>query len=118
VIPAAATIVEVDVSGGTGTLTGTASAPTFSGTGSIQIGKYGATNNDALLSAALATVSGVACALASTSGTCIFDNGLTSSSSVSISTAALSAGDIVYVSAASPDTAQTWYNVAIVYTIN
>ena len=122
VIPAAATIVEVDVTGGTQTLTGTATAPTFSGTSSIQIGKIGTSGSTGLLSAALATVSGRACALTSTSGTCILTNGsgtgVTSSGSVSISTTALTAGDVLYVSAGSPDTAQTWYNVCIIYTIN
>lgn len=119
IIPSASTIVEVDVSGGTQTLTGTAAVRTFTGTSSVQIGKYspnGGANNTGLLSAALATASGVACALTSTSGTCI--NGVTSSGSVSISTTSLSAGDMLQVTSASPDTAQTWYNVSIIYTVN
>ena len=119
VIPAAATIVEVDVTGGTGALTGSAAAPTLSGTGSIQIGKYtpnGGASTTGLLSGALATASGKACALISTSGTCI--NGTTSSGSVTISTTALSAGDVLYVSAAAADATQTWYNIAVIYTIN
>ncbi|HEX4138375.1 MAG TPA: hypothetical protein VHY84_27440 [Bryobacteraceae bacterium] len=117
-IPAAATIVEVDVSGGTQTLSGTATAPTFTGTSSVQIGKHGGTNSTGLLSAVLATVAGVACALPATSGTCLFNNAMTSSSTVTVSTTSLSAGDELYVSAANPDTAQTWYNVTIVYTVN
>lgn len=119
VIPAAATIVEVDVTGGTQTLNGTAAAITVTGTSSIQIGKYtpnGGGTTNSLLSAALATVSGKACALTSTSGTCI--NGNTSSSSVTVSTTSLAAGDILSVTAATADAAQTWYNVAIIYTIN
>jgi hypothetical protein len=124
VIPGAATIVEVDLIGGTGVLTGTAAAPTVSGTGSIQIGKYtpnGGTSTTGLLSVsgtatALATASGKACALTATSGTCI--NGNTSSSTVNISTTALSAGDVLYVSGAAADGAQTWYNVTVIYTVN
>jgi hypothetical protein len=118
VVPYAATIVEVDVSGGTQTLTGSNTAPTFTGTSSIQIGKHGVSNSTGLLSGTLATVSGVACALTTTSGTCIFDNGLTSSSSVTISTTSISAGDELYVSSAVADATQTWYTVAIVYTVN
>jgi hypothetical protein len=117
-IPAAATIVEVDVSGGTQVLTGSATAPTYTGTSSIQIGKHGASNSTGLLSAVLATVSGVACALTSTSGTCLFNNAMTSSSTVTISTTALAAGDQIYVSAATADAAQTWYHVAVIYVIN
>jgi hypothetical protein len=119
VIPAASTIVEVDVIGGTGVLTGSAAAPTVTGTGSIQLGKYtpnGGSSTTGLLSAALATASGKACALTSTSGTCI--NGNTSSSSITISTTALAAGDVLYVSAATPDAAQTWYSIAVIYTVN
>jgi len=119
IIPAAATIVEVDVIGGTGVLTGSAAAPTVTGTSSIQIGKYtpsSGASTTGLLSAALATASGKACALTSTSGTCI--NGTTSSNSVTISTTALAAGDMLYVSAATPDTAQTWYRTTVIYTIN
>lgn len=119
VIPAAATIVEVDVMGGTQTLSGTPTAPTFTGTGSIQLGKYTLSSSGSvtgLLSAALATVGGKACGLASTSGTCI--NGLTSSGTVTISTTALAAGDVLYVSAATADAAQTWYAVSVIYTVN
>jgi hypothetical protein len=43
---------------------------------------------------------------------------MTSSSSVTISTTALAAGDQIYVSAATADGAQTWYHVAVIYTIN
>jgi hypothetical protein len=118
VIPAAATIVEVDVAGGTGTVGTTAAARTYAGTGSIQIGKYGASSSTGLLSAALATVSGHACALTSTSGTCLFNNGMTSSSSVTVSTTSLTAGDEIYVSAFTADTSQTWYEIAVIYTIN
>ncbi len=119
VIPYAATIVEVDVIGGTGTVGGTAGPPTMTGTGSIQLGKYtpnGATSVPGLLSGVLATSAGKACALTSTSTACI--NGTTSSGTVTISTAALSAGDVLYVSAASPDNVQTWYSIAIVFTVN
>lgn len=114
-IPAASTIVEVDVWGGTGVIGGSV---TTTGTGSINIQKYtpngGGTTT--LLSGALATVSGYACALTATSGTCI--NGTTSSSSITVSTTALAAGDWVRVSAATPDAAQTWYRIAVTYTIN
>jgi len=118
VVPFAATIIEVDVSGGTQTLTGSAAAPTFTGTSSIQIGKHGVTNNTALLSGALATASGVACALTSTAGTCLFNNGMTSSGTITISTTSISAGDELYVSAATADATQTWYTVAIIFTVN
>jgi hypothetical protein len=120
VIPAAATIVEVDVIGGTGVITGTPGGPTVTGTGSVQIGKYtpnGGASTTSLLSGALATASGKACALTSTtSGTCI--NGTTSSNSVTISTTALAAGDVLYVSAATPDATQTFFTTVITYTVN
>jgi hypothetical protein len=119
IIPYAATIVEIDVIGGTGTVGGTAAAPTVTGAGSFQLGKYtpnGGTSVTGLLSGFLATSAGKACALTSTSGNCI--NGITSSSTVTISTPALSAGDVLYVSAVSPDSAQTWYSIAIVFTVN
>jgi hypothetical protein len=61
-------------------------------------------------------VAGKACGLTATSGTCI--NGLTSSGTVTISTTALAAGDVLYVSGATADAAQTWYTVAVVYTVN
>jgi hypothetical protein len=118
-IPAAATIVEVTVVGGTGTITGTPANPTVTGTSSIQIGKFSpnsGTTNNALLSGALATATGKACAMSSRSGTCI--DGSTSSGTISISTTALSAGDVVYVSAATADGVQTWYQTTITYTIN
>jgi hypothetical protein len=114
-VPYAATIVEIDVWGGTGTLGG---AITTTGASSVNLQKYtpngGATAT--ILSAPLATASGKACAMTSTSGTCI--DGTTSSSSVTISTTALSAGDWIQVSVATPDAAQTWYRIAVVYTVN
>jgi hypothetical protein len=119
VIPYAATIVEIDVIGGTGTVSSTAGPPTITGTGSIQLGKYtpnGGNSVTGLLSGSLATSAGKACVLTSISGACI--NGITSSSMVTISTTGLSAGDVVYVSAASPDNAQTWYSIAIVFAVN
>lgn len=116
-VPAASTIVEVDVTGGTGTLTGSAAAPTYTGTSSVQIGKTGSSSSTGLLSGALATVSGKACAKTSTSASCIL-NGVTSSSSITVSTTALGAGDELYVTAATPDTTQTWYAVTIIYTVN
>jgi hypothetical protein len=119
VIPAAATIVEVDVMGGTQTLTGSGTAPTFTGTGSIQLGKYTLSTSGTvtgLLSGALATATGKACALSATGGTCL--NGLTSSATIAISTTTLAAGDVLYVSAATADAAQTWYTVTVVYTVN
>jgi hypothetical protein len=118
VIPFAATIVEVDVSGGTQTLNGTATAPTYTGTSSIQIGKSGAQNVTGILSGVLATASGRACAVAGTSGTCIFDNGMTSSTTVQLSDTSVAAGDQLYISAATADATQTWYDVTIVYTVN
>lgn len=117
IIPSTSTIVEVDVVGGTQTLTGTATAPTFTGTSSIQIGKVGTSGSTGLLSAALATASGKACALTTTSGACLL-NGVTSSGTVTISNTVLTAGDVLYVSAATADAAQTWYNVTIIYTVN
>ena len=115
VIPAASTIQEVDVWGGTGVIGNTVST---TGTSSINVQKYAPNGGAAttLLSGALATVSGEACALTATGGTC--SNGLTSSSSITISTTALSQGDWVLVSAATPDATQTWYRIAIVYTVN
>src|SRR5208282_2389065 len=80
VIPTAATIVEVDVIGGTQVVTGTPTSISPSGTSSVQIGKYspdGGAHTTALMSALLPTASGKACALTTTSGTCL--NGLTSS---------------------------------------
>ena len=114
-IPAASTIVEVDAWGGTGVTGGTV---TTTGTGSFNLQKY-TPNGGAvatLLSAALATVAGQACAMTTTSGACI--NGTTSSTTVTISTTALAAGDWVRVSAATPDAAQTWYRIAVIYTVN
>jgi hypothetical protein len=114
-IPAAATLVEVIVWGGTGVVGGTL---TNTGTTSINLEKYtpngGATTT--LLSAALATVSGRNCARSTTSATCV--SGLASDGTVTISTTALSQGDWVRVSAATPDTTQTWYRIAILYTYN
>jgi uncharacterized cupin superfamily protein len=57
--------------------------------------------------------------VATTSGTCI--NGLTSSSTITLaggSTVALSAGDVIYVSSATADGAQTWHTITIVYTVD
>jgi hypothetical protein len=119
VIPSASTIIEVEVMGGTGTNNGIASAPAVSGTSSVQLGRYtpnGGSSTASLLSGILATASGKACALTSTSGTCI--NGTTSSNSVTISSAAVGAGDMLYVSAATADNIQTWFNITIVYTVN
>ena len=114
-IPYAATITEVDVWGGTGVTGGTV---TTTGTSSINVQKYtpngGATAT--LLSGDLATISGYACALTATSGTCM--NGNTSSSSITVSTTAISAGDWIRISAATADAVQTWFRVAIVWTVN
>jgi hypothetical protein len=60
----------------------------------------------------------VACALTSTSGTCIFNNAMTSSNSITISTTSVSAGDEIYVSAATADGTQTWYTIAVIFTVN
>lgn len=117
VIPVAATIVEVDVTGGTGVLTGSVTAPTYTGTSSVQIGKTGASSSTGLLSAALATVSGKACAQSTISQACVL-NGVTSSGTVTVSTTALAVGDVLYVTAATPDTAQTWYAVTVIYKVN
>ena len=62
------------------------------------------------------TVNTFPCALTGTAGTCI--NGLTSSATITISTTTLAAGDVLYVSAATADAAQTWYTVTVVYTVN
>jgi hypothetical protein len=117
-IPAASTIVEVDLIGGTGIINGTPAAPTVTGTSSVQIGKYtpnGGASTTGLMSAAVGTTSGKACVLTSAAGTCINGN---TSVSATITTTALAAGDILYVSAATADAAQTWYQVAVIYTIN
>jgi hypothetical protein len=115
IVPAASSIVEVDVWGGTGVV---GAGFTMTGTGSINLQKYtpngGATA--AILSAPLATANGLACALTSAGGTCI--NGTASSSAVTLSNTSLAAGDWVRVSTANPDGNQTWYRIAIVYTVN
>ena len=117
-IPFAAHIVEVGVWGGTGT----GGTQAYSGTSSVQLTRYrpnGATTAT-ILSAALATPgSGAnkACAAATTSGTCI--NGLTSSATITLASGAtvpLLAGDLLYVSSAAADGAQTWYTITIIYT--
>jgi hypothetical protein len=118
-IPFAAHIVEVGVWGGTGT-----GAQIYTGAGSIQITRLrpnGGTTAP-VLSAALATPnSGInkTCAVATTSGSCI--NGLTSSSSVTLTggaTVAVNAGDVLYVSAPTADGLQTWFTITIVYTVD
>lgn len=118
-IPKASTIVEVDVIGGTGVVTGTATAPTVTGTSSVQIGIYrpsGSSPTTGILSAVLATASGKACALPTAgSATCGIMGITQAGSSLSISTTSLNAGDVLYVSAANPDAAQTWYTVTIYY---
>lgn len=118
----AATIVEIDVIGGTGVVTGSAAAPTVTGTSSIQIGKYtpnGGSSTTSLMSAALAASSGKACALPTAgSATCGIMGITQAGSSLSISTTSLSTGDILYVSAATADGTQTWYHIAIFYTPN
>jgi hypothetical protein len=125
-IPAAATIVEVDLTGGTGTINGTAAQPTYSGTGSVQIGigtdaGAGSTTNNIFGSTtSLATASGKACAITAavgTPGTTACINGATSSSTA-ISTSTIAAGESIFISAAAADGAQTWYHVVIIYTIN
>ena len=76
----------------------------------------------AVLSGALATPgsgsnSNRACAVAALSGTCT--NGLQSSSSISLAggaALAVNAGDIIYVSSATPDAVQTWFTITITYT--
>ena len=114
-VSSAATIVEVDVWGGTGVIGGTV---TTTGTSSVNLQRYtpngGATAT--ILSGNLASVAGVACALTSTAGTCL--NGLTSSGTITVSTTSLSTGDFIRVSAASPDTVQTWYRTVVKYRIN
>lgn len=126
-IPFAATITEVDVWGGTGV---TGGSVTTTGTSSVQIQKCtgaAAGTCTALLvnsvpaATNLAAVSGYACAMSSGfGGTCL--NGATSSSTVEVSTASsanvTAAGDWVRISAATPDTTQTWYRVAVLYTVN
>jgi trimeric autotransporter adhesin len=122
VVPAASTIVEIDVEGGTGTLTGSAAAPTVTGTSSVQIGKYtpsSGSSTTGLLSAALATSSGKACALPTAgTATCGILGIQQAGSSLSISTTALAAGDMIYVSAATADGTQTWYRIQVHYTVN
>ena len=119
-IPYAATIVEVDVLGGTGQ-----GSLTYTGSGSIQLQRIRPNGGSTatLLSTALATPGSgsnmnMACALASTSGTCI--NGLTSSSTVSLQSAstALEAGDMISISGATADGTQTWYVVTVTVAVN
>src|ERR1017187_5606338 len=118
-IPFAAHIVEVGVWGGTGTGT-----QTYTGGSSVQLTRLrpnGGTTAT-VLSAALGTPnsstnSNKACAVATTSGTCI--NGLTSSSSVTLAggaAVAVNAGDAIYVSSATADGVQTWHTITIIYT--
>ncbi len=118
-IPFAAHIVEVGVWGGTGT-----GIQTYTGTTSVQLTRLrpngGATA--VVLSGALATPGSSAncnraCAVAALSGTCA--NGLPSNNSISLAggaTMAVSAGDIIYVSSATPDAVQTWLTITITYT--
>ena len=118
-IPFAAHIVEVGVWGGTGTGT-----QTYTGGSSVQLTRLrpnGGTTAT-ILSAALGTPnssanSNKACAVATTSGTCL--NGLTSSSSVTLAggaPVAINAGDAIYVSSATADGIQTWHTITIIYT--
>jgi hypothetical protein len=113
-IPNASTIAEVDLLGGTGTV----GSLSVTGTSSINLQRYTPNGGGTatILSAALATVAGKACALTATSTACL--NGLTSSGSVTLSTTSLSTGDWVQVSASTADGAQTWFRIAIIYTIN
>jgi hypothetical protein len=119
-VPFAAHIVEVGVWGGTGT----GATQAYSGTSSVQLTRYRPNGGTvaAILSSALATPgSGVnkACAVATTSGTCI--NSLTSSSSITLAggaTVAVNAGDVLYVSPATADGVQTWYTITIIYTVD
>lgn len=121
-VGAAGTIIEIDVLGGTGVLTGSAAAPTVTGTSSVQVGKYtpsSGSSTTSLMSAALATSSGKACALPTAgSATCPIFGITQAGSSLSITTTSLAAGDVLFVSAATPDTTQTWYSVFILFTVN
>jgi hypothetical protein len=119
-IPTAATITEVDVLGGTGVIGSTSYV--FTGTSSINLLRYTPSSGSTATilvnsgggAAPLATASGKACALTTFSGTCA--NTLTSSSTIKIGTTALNAGDWIYAASATPDTVQTWYRIAIIYT--
>ncbi len=108
-VPKAATIQEVDVWGGTGVI----GSFSTTGTSSVNIQKFtpngGGTTT--LLSGALATASGYACALTGFSASCL--NGTVSSSSIKLSVTSLSAGDWIRVSAATPDTTQTWFRIVV-----
>jgi hypothetical protein len=121
-VSAAGTIVEIDVLGGTGVLTGTPAAPTVTGTGSVQVGIYrpsGSSPTDAVMSAQLASASGQACALPTAGAAICGIMGIRQAgASLSITTTALLAGDVLYASAATADAAQTWYQIAIHYTVN
>ena len=97
---------------------------TYTGGSSVQLTRLrpnGGTTAT-VLSAALGTPnsstnSNKACAVATTSGTCI--NGLTSSSSVTLAggaAVAVNAGDAIYVSSATADGVQTWHTITIIYT--
>lgn len=116
VVPQAATIVEIDVMGGTGLSTGTL---TYTGTSSVQLQKVHGGSATNLLSGSLATASGYACALTTTSpSTCVFNNGMTASASITISATSLVGGDIVQLTSPSADGTQDWFTATVVYTIN
>ncbi len=122
VIPAAATIVEIDVVGSTLQINKTAASYTIAGSSSIQAGKYtpgtGA-SVASLMTAPLATSNGKACALpAAGSATCPVMGIPQAGSGLAISTTALAAGDLVYISAANPDTVQTHFVTTIFYKVN
>ena len=121
-IPAAATIVEVDVLGSTMVVRNAASAYSVTGASSIQVGKYtpsSGASTVSLLSAPLATVGGRACALpVAGTATCPMMGIPQSGAGLSIATTSLTAGDMVYVSGATADGTQTRYTTTIFYKVN
>jgi hypothetical protein len=105
-IPAAATVVEINVRADAGT-------PNV-----IVQRRRGASTVADLTSAALATAAsgGAACAMSSTSQTCI--DGTTSSGSVTLSNTSLSAGDWIETRTATAGGTAKRMSISIVYTIN
>ena len=121
IIGVTGTIIEVDIYAGTQILTSTPTAPTFTGTGSVQIGDStasGPSTNTGMLSAQVPTVAGYACVLPTAGAATCPIMGITQAATINISTTAVTKGDMLFISAATPDTAQTWYTMAIHYRVN
>jgi hypothetical protein len=105
-VPAGATLAEIDVyaSGGTPTVLLERWRP-----------NGGATAD--LLSATLPTAAAgaYACAMSTTSATCV--SGITSSGSITLSNTSLAAGDVVRVKTATAGGTATWHHIAVIFSI-